>query len=32
MTVHALANPQQFGVAPHALNERAPGFGLGDLR
>jgi hypothetical protein len=28
MTVHALANPQQFGVAPHALNERAPGFGL----
>ena len=28
MTVHALANPQQFGVTPHALNERAPGFGL----
>jgi alkaline phosphatase D len=28
MTVHALANPQQFGVPPHALNERAPGFGL----
>ena len=28
MTVHALANPQQFGVAPHTLNERAPGFGL----
>ena len=28
MTVHAVANPQQFGVAPNALNERAPGFGL----
>ena len=28
MTVHAVANPQQFGVTPHALNERAPGFGL----
>ena len=28
MTVHALANPQQFGVAPNALNESAPGFGL----
>jgi hypothetical protein len=28
ITVHALANPQQFGVAPRALNERAPGFGV----
>ncbi len=28
MTVHAVANPQQFGSAPRALNERAPGFGL----
>lgn len=28
MTVHAVANPQQFGVQPAALNERAPGFGF----
>ena len=28
MTVHALANPQQFGVAPKALMDRAPGFGV----
>jgi hypothetical protein len=28
MTVHALANPQLFGVAPHALHNRAPGFGV----
>ena len=28
MTVHAVANPQQFGVPPNSLNERAPGFGL----
>jgi hypothetical protein len=28
MTVHAVANPQQFGMAPAALNNRAPGFGI----
>lgn len=28
ITVHAVANPQQFGIAPKALTERAPGFGL----
>lgn len=28
VTVHAIANPQQFGIAPSALNDRAPGFGL----
>lgn len=28
ITVHAVANPQQFGIAPAALNERAPGFAL----
>jgi hypothetical protein len=26
--VHAVANPQRFGVAPRALTERAPGFGV----
>ena len=28
ITVHAVANPARFGVAPAALNERAPGFGV----
>ena len=28
VTVHAVANPARFGVAPSALNERAPGFGV----
>lgn len=28
ITVHAVANPARFGVAPQALNERAPGFGI----
>jgi hypothetical protein len=28
MTVHAVANPQQFGISPRALTERAPGFGV----
>ena len=28
ITVHAVGNPQQFGIAPKALNDRAPGFGL----
>jgi alkaline phosphatase D len=28
ITVHAVANPQQFNVAPRALSERAPGFGI----
>ncbi|MBK7928102.1 MAG: hypothetical protein IPJ98_11620 [Bryobacterales bacterium] len=28
VTVHAVANPARFGVAPAALNERAPGFGV----
>ena len=28
MTVHAVANPQQFGVSPRALMDRAPGFGV----
>jgi alkaline phosphatase D len=28
ITVHAVANPQQFGIAPKALTERAPGFGV----
>ena len=28
ITVHAVANPQQFGISPKALNERAPGFGV----
>jgi len=28
VTVHAVANPARFGVAPHAVNERAPGFGV----
>jgi len=28
MTVHAVANPARFDVAPRALNERAPGFGV----
>jgi PhoD-like phosphatase. len=28
MTVHAVANPHRYGVAPHALNNRAPGFGV----
>lgn len=27
VTVRAVANPQKFGIAPHAQNERAPGFG-----
>lgn len=31
ITVHAVANPRKFGVAPHALNERAPGFGVVDF-
>jgi hypothetical protein len=28
MTVHAVANPHQYGVLPRALNDRAPGFGV----
>jgi alkaline phosphatase D len=28
MTVHAVANPQQFGIVPKALTERAPGYGV----
>lgn len=28
LTVHAVGNPQQFGQAPKALHDRAPGFGL----
>ena len=28
MTVQAVANPQQFGVAPRALTDRAPGWGV----
>jgi hypothetical protein len=28
MTVHAVANPHQSDVTPHALHERAPGFGI----
>jgi hypothetical protein len=28
ITVHAVANPQQFGIAPRAFTERAPGFGV----
>jgi hypothetical protein len=28
MTVHAVANPQQSTVAPRALHERVPGFGI----
>lgn len=27
ITVHAVANPHQYGVVPRALNDRAPGFG-----
>ncbi len=27
ITIHAVANPMQFGVLPTALNNRAPGFG-----
>ncbi len=27
LTIHAVANPMQFGVLPTALNNRAPGFG-----
>jgi hypothetical protein len=28
ITVHAVANPAQFGIAPAAQNNRAPGFGI----
>ncbi len=28
VTVHVVANPHQYGVAPRALNNRAPGFGV----
>lgn len=28
MTVHGVANPQQFGIAPQALHDRAPGYGI----
>lgn len=28
MTIHAVANPHQSAIAPRALHERAPGFGI----
>jgi hypothetical protein len=28
ITVHAVANPHRYGVPVHALNDRAPGFGI----
>ena len=31
ITVHAVANPMQFGVLPTALNNRAPGFGAVEI-
>ncbi|MBI3681169.1 MAG: alkaline phosphatase D family protein [Acidobacteria bacterium] len=31
VTVHAVANPQQFGARPAALHNRAPGYGMIEL-
>ncbi|MCS7025295.1 MAG: alkaline phosphatase D family protein [Bryobacteraceae bacterium] len=31
MTVHAVANPQRYGVEPAIVNDRAPGYGIIEL-